>query len=1324
MTTEQTLNQEAVSSTQENEVLETLGHGIGQSIWGPSFQGLLWTNWLTAINDNVFRWFAIGFGKQLFPADQHATVLALGTASFVMPYLLFAVPAGWFADRFSKRQVIVACKIAEIVIMSLALLMIYLQSFYGLMVAVFLMGGQSALFAPAKVGTIPELLDEKKISAGNGLFNLATLSATVIGMALGGWLADQTAPHGTNKLWLVGVVVLGIATLGTVISLLVTRLPAANPTLRFSWNIPGAMVRDFNELFRNRRLFRVALGVVFFWSFASLAQINIDAFVDESGSFLESERTPMLISLVLGVGFGSLLAGIASRGRIELGLVPWAAMGMVLFCVVLYFSPRFFKFEIAPMWQQVYACVGLAFLGMSGGFFDVPIYSYLQENSPPRSRGAILAASNFMLFSGVLLTSALFFAVRSPTWAPELSNVPTVYRLENLSADQQAIIKDLTASWKPQGTDVESIANMTKLVSTVPPELRGVAGAQLVFEGLKQTAATDSPLQSKDLSSAFANANLIQIADGTMTAPLTPRIMTVASRAATKQPLFSSRQVFLLMGALTIPVLIYTLWRLGRQMATVGFYWFVKLLYRWRITGAKNIPEEGGAVLVANHSSWLDATLMMLVAPRHVSMIAWAGNFNNPFMKWFANFAGVILISGGPKSIARGLKEARRIVNEGGLVGLFPEGGISRNCQVKTFKPGIMKIIEGTDAPVIPMYIDETWGTAFSYSGGRPFFKIPRTFRKGISVHVGEPIQKPIDLHTLRQRVQELGAFAVNHRSGKFVSPVTMFVGACKRRLFRFKCGDSLGTRLSGGSLLMRSLILRRLLRKHVLKNDEQYVAVLVPPSVGGVVVNMALALDKRVSVNLNYSVSPEIMDFCIEEAGIRHVLTTDKVMEKFSFDFGERKCTLDGLRDKVTLADKIISALQAYVVPKFILSRVLGLEQIEADDLLTLIFTSGSTGKPKGVMLTHQNVASNVVGIEQVASLNSQDVFAGILPFFHSFGYTVTMWSSMSLNTAGAFHVSPLDARQVGKLVQTFKATLLLATPTFLRTYMKRCTPEEFKSLELVVVGAEKMPIDLADSFEEKFGIRPIEGYGATELSPLVSVNVPKSRQMGNWQVDSREGTVGRPIPTVAAKITDLDTGEELGKNQAGMLWIKGPNVMKGYLNHPEKTAETIIDGWYKTGDVGLIDDDGFIKLTGRMSRFSKIGGEMVPHVTIEEELMKLIGDNDSEQSVAVTAVPDAKKGERLIVFHTEISQSVDDLRSGLTAAGLPNLFIPSADSFRQVESIPVLGTGKLDLKGLKDLALETLAAMRKALVNKRKYDMCVPNPKNSRTRHCDALD
>jgi acyl-[acyl-carrier-protein]-phospholipid O-acyltransferase/long-chain-fatty-acid--[acyl-carrier-protein] ligase len=413
--------------------------------------------------------------------------------------------------------------------------------------------------------------------------------------------------------------------------------------------------------------------------------------------------------------------------------------------------------------------------------------------------------------------------------------------------------------------------------------------------------------------------------------------------------------------------------------------------------------------------------------------------------------------------------------------------------------------------------------------------------------------------------------------------------------------------------------------------------------------------------------------------------------MDKMDFKLEAEIVYLEDLKDKPTVADKALSYFEANLLPAGLLESRLGLTRVRPDDVLTVIFTSGSTGTPKGVMLSYANIASNVSAIDQVVHLRETDVLVGILPFFHSFGYTVTLWGVAALNIQGAYHYSPLDARQIGKLIAKNKATLLLTTPTFLRSYLRRCEAEEFKSLDVVVCGAEKLPKDLADDFEKKFGVRPVEGYGTTELSPLASVNIPPSRSINNFQVDRKEGSVGRPVPGVTAKVTDLDTGEELSAGKPGMLWISGPNVMKGYLHQPEKTAEMIKDGWYQTGDVAFIDEEGFIHITGRESRFSKIGGEMVPHIRIEEELERLLGPSaEGKPQVAVTAVPDAKKGERLIVLHTRLEKTPDELRKGLAEAGLPNLFIPAADGFVEVGEIPILGTGKLDLRGVKAMAME----------------------------------
>ena len=347
----------------------------------------------------------------------------------------------------------------------------------------------------------------------------------------------------------------------------------------------------------------------------------------------------------------------------------------------------------------------------------------------------------------------------------------------------------------------------------------------------------------------------------------------------------------------------------------------------------------------------------------------------------------------------------------------------------------------------------------------------------------------------------------------------------------------------------MRTLILRRLLMREVLQEDERYVGILIPPTTGAAITNAAVTFAGRVAVNLNYTVTNDIMNACIRKAGIRHVLTTRKVMEKFDFDLDAEVILLDDLREKLTTVDKLSGAVHAYATPLPILERLLGMHKMTGDDELTVIFTSGSTGVPKGVVLTNHNIGSNVEAIDQVVHLNRDDTLLGVLPFFHSFGYMVTLWTVLGLDVRCVYHTNPQEARQISKLAGKWGVTVMLATPTFLRLYLKRCQPEDFSKLDIVVAGAEKLSIELSNAFEKKFGVRPVEGYGTTELSPLVSVNVPASRSQ-TQETDCQEGTVGRPVPGVSAKTVDPDTFEDLPVGTPGMLLIKGPNVMRGYLD------------------------------------------------------------------------------------------------------------------------------------------------------------------------------
>ena len=525
-----------------------------------------------------------------------------------------------------------------------------------------------------------------------------------------------------------------------------------------------------------------------------------------------------------------------------------------------------------------------------------------------------------------------------------------------------------------------------------------------------------------------------------------------------------------------------------------------------------------------------------------------------------------------------------------------------------------------------------------------------------------------------------------------------LFIRACRAKGEKIKVVDSMGLKLSGNDLLLKTLVLKRVIDREVLKVKsngltEKNVGVFLPPTASAVIVNMALTLSRRVAVNLNYSASEDIINRCVEQAGIKHVLTSRKFLDRFNVKFNAEVICIEDLLPKVLVLDKLFGFMQSKFLTEGMLASIFKLGKNKPDDVLTIIFTSGSTGVPKGVPLTFNNIASNVQGFDKIIGVDENDCFLGILPFFHSFGYTVTLWGAMTLPSSGTYHLNPLEPKQIGKLIQDNRCTVVLGTPTFLRGFLKRIEPEQFKSVEVVVVGAEKMPIPLADAFEERFGVRPIEGYGATELSPVVSVNVPSKRaKTPEAKMGTREGSVGRPIPGVLARTVSLDDSSVvLTHNETGMLEFTGPNVMPGYLNQPQMTAKVMHDGWYITGDVGHNDTDGFIYITGRESRFSKIGGEMVPHIQVEEEIAKLAGGSDDEKTtVAVCGVPDEKKGERLVVLYTALSHEPSDIVKKLIAAGLPSIYVPNADSFIKVDEIPMLGSGKLDLRNLQKLALE----------------------------------
>jgi acyl-[acyl-carrier-protein]-phospholipid O-acyltransferase/long-chain-fatty-acid--[acyl-carrier-protein] ligase len=750
--------------------------------------------------------------------------------------------------------------------------------------------------------------------------------------------------------------------------------------------------------------------------------------------------------------------------------------------------------------------------------------------------------------------------------------------------------------------------------------------------------------------------------------------------------------IFLWASVATFAATGYVLYLLPDSLLRLLLWMATHTLYRLDIAGRENVPARGGALLAPNHVSMVDAAFLIAALDRPVRFVMFKGIYEHPLVKPFAKMLRVIPIASdqGPRELIHSLREASQALQNGELVCIFPEGQMTRIGQMLPFRRGMERVIKGVDVPIIPVNLDGVWGSIFSFAGGKFLWKLPRHVPYPVRVTFGAQLPATASSTEARRAVQDLGAESFARRKRYMRTLPRSFVHSARRHPFRFAMADGQTPKLTFFSALARAIFLARRLRKHW--RGQQMVGIFLPPSIPGALVNLAAMLMGKVPVNLNYTVSNETLASCAKQCELKTVVSARAFLDRVQVQPPVETILLEDIAREPQFHERMFAALAAAFLPTRLLMRFAGAERIATlDDLATIIFSSGSTGEPKGVMLTHYNVASNVEQLDQVFLLQPEDRIMGILPFFHSFGFTATLCLPAAVGVGVVFHPNPLDSRVIGALINKYAVTMLLATPTFLNTYLRRCTPEEFGSLRFVMAGAEKLPERVAVAFEDHFGIRPLEGYGCTECSPVVTVNTDDFRAASFRQVGAKRGSIGHPLPGITVKIIDPETQQPLGIDQPGLLLVRGPNVMQGYLNRPEKTAEVLRDGWYNTGDIATVDEDGFLRVTDRLSRFSKIGGEMVPHIKIEEKLQELAGA--SEQMFVVTAVPDERKGERLIVLHTLPDDRLEESLAGLGKSDLPALWRPRRDQFVRVEKLPYLGTGKLDLRKARELALETSA-------------------------------
>jgi acyl-[acyl-carrier-protein]-phospholipid O-acyltransferase/long-chain-fatty-acid--[acyl-carrier-protein] ligase len=1133
------------------------------------FWALIVTQFQGAYSDNILRnlllSMIVGMGMSLSTRE---SFVSLVTLMFSIPFVIFSMPGGWLADRFSKRQITIWTKVMEIGSMVVATAGLAVHSLPVSVLALGLVATQAALFGPTKYGLLPELLPAKRLSWGNGVIELGTFLAIIIGTVTGATMAQSLHGHEVYA----GYALLALSIAGLLTSLGVDRVPAAAPEKKFRVNIAGDLWHQIKSMRRDQPLFLAVAGNTYFWFLGSLLFSTIVVYGPDVLHIGQTKTGYLNATLAVGIGIGSMVAGMVSGNKIEYGLIPLGSIGMTVTGFILGGTPH----------GMIGSALLLGALGFWAGFFAVPVNALIQHRPREEDKGGIIAASNLLSFVGIALSAVVYYVFT-----------------EYIHLDPNGVI---------------------------------VAASAIT------TAGT-----------------------------------------------------------------IYVLILLPEWFGRLVLFLITHTVYRVKVLGRDNFPERTGALLVCNHMSFVDAALLIASTDRPIRFLVYKGIYEHGLVKPFAKMMKAIPISSEqrPREMLRSLQTASEALRNDEVVCIFAEGQITRTGQLLPFRRGLERIMKGVDVPIIPVNLDGVWGSIFSFERGRFLWKMPRHIPYPVTVSFGTPMPPSSTAIEVRSAVQELHAEAFQRRKSRMKPLDRSFVKTARRHPLRFMMADGRTPRVSFASALAKTMFIARRLRRQV--GGQQMVGMLLPPSVGAALSNYALMLLGHIPVNLNYTSSSEVIGSCASQCGVDVVITSKAFVERFpNLAIPGRTLFLEDALSAPRFSEKLAALLYAWLVPSALLRNALAgsgaanaLHQVAgADDstasavdrLATVIFSSGSTGDPKGVMLTHFNILSNIQQVSQVFMLGGRDRILGILPFFHSFGFMGALWLPAVHGVGVVYHPNPLDAQVIGELVEKYRVTFLIATPTFLQAYMRRCPPESFGSLQFVLVGAEKLPERIALAFEDTFGIRPLEGYGCTECSPVVTVNGRDFRAPGFRQVGARRGRIGHPLPGVSVKVVDLDTGEPVAHGTAGMLLVKGPNVMKGYLGKPEKTAEVLRDGWYTTGDVALMEEDGFLTITDRLSRFSKIGGEMVPHVKIEDKLHELAGV--TEQVFAVTALPDEKKGERIVVITTLPEAKLAPVLEKLPQCDLPALWKPRSNQFFHVNALPVLGTGKIDLRGVKELA------------------------------------